>query len=62
MTEARRDGRNGWTTVVHYFIGLFMACDALVTCYCISHSCCLNIMLRRLKHIDVKWLCIVNNL
>jgi hypothetical protein len=21
MTEARRGGRNGWTTVVHYFIG-----------------------------------------
>jgi hypothetical protein len=21
MTEARRDGRNGWTTVVHNFIG-----------------------------------------
>jgi hypothetical protein len=38
-----------------------MASDALVTCYCINHSCCLNIMLG-LKHIDVKWLCIVNNL
>jgi hypothetical protein len=39
-----------------------MACDALVTSYCISHYYCLNIMLIKLKHIDVKWLYIVNNL
>jgi hypothetical protein len=39
-----------------------MAYDACVTFYCISHSCCVIIMLIRLKQIDVKWLFIVNNL
>jgi hypothetical protein len=39
-----------------------MACDACVTCYGISHSCCVIIMLIRLKQIDVKWLSIVNDL
>jgi hypothetical protein len=37
MTEARRDGSDCGTMDVLYFMGLFMACDVCVTCYCISH-------------------------
>jgi len=39
-----------------------MACDVCVTYYLLSHYCYVNIVLIRLKQIDVKWLNVVINL
>jgi len=56
MTEARRDSCNCRTTGCPLFYRFGMACDVCVT------YCYVNIVLIRLKQIDVKWLNVVINL
>jgi hypothetical protein len=56
MTEARRDGCNCRTTGCPLFYRSGMACDACVTYSLLSHYCYVNIVLIRIKQIDVKWL------
>jgi hypothetical protein len=62
MTEARRDSCNCRTMGCPLFYRFGMACDVCVTYSLLSHYCYVNIVLIRLKQIDVKWLNIVINL